>query len=201
MPESKQGRGGLHYCVGLPRSGKSTWCDRWVREVLSKPFKVDWQPAEFLECGDRLKFKVGDIKPCEPTPPPRARVVIAGDDFRTALHGNAFRVEAEGTVFAMMDVAARALLDRGFDVIVDETCTTEQTLLRYLRLDPNATPVFIDTPEEVCVERALASNKPFLVGPIRRMASQLSGLRDNWDQTVARLKAYLDHRKAQDIPC
>lgn len=178
MSESKQERGRLHYCVGLPRSGKSTWCDRWVREALTQENETHTDL-----CIDR----------------PRA--VIGGDDFRTALHGNAFRIEAEGTVFAMMDVATRALLDRGFDVIVDETCTTEQTLLRYLRLDPEATPVFMDATEEVCVERALADNRPFLVGPIRRMASQLKYLRGDWDIIVGRLKFYLDQRKAQDIPC
>jgi hypothetical protein len=189
---TEQEKGRLYYCVGLPRSGKSTRCDSWVR---NPDIHIDYTQV----------FELGDLKayPFDPQKPfvPRPRAIVCGDDFRQALHGNAYRVEAEGTVFAMMDVATRALLNRGFDVIVDETCTTEQTLLRYLRLDPNAEPVFVDTPEEECVERALASNKPFLVGPIRRMAAQLQHLRTDWDATVKRLKSYLDSRKAQDIPC
>jgi hypothetical protein len=189
---TEQEKGRLYYCVGLPRSGKSTRCDHWAR---NPDIHIDYTQV----------FELGALKayPFDPQKPfvSRPRAIVCGDDFRTALHGNAFRIEAEGTVFAMMDVATRALLNRGFDVIVDETCTTEQTLLRYLRLDPNAEPVFIDTPEEACVERALASNKPFLVGPIRRMAFQLESLRGDWDAVVGRLKHYLESRKAQDIPC
>lgn len=184
MSESEQGKGKLTFVVGLPRSGKSTYCDRWARYPDLEPTLVGDE-----EAADQ-PYKV--VTP---------RVVIGGDDFRTALHGNAYRVEAEGTVFAMMDVAVRGLLNRGFDVIVDETCTTEQTLLRYLRIDGEAVPVFIDTPMETCIERALASDKPFLVAPIKRMAFQLEYLRGNWDIIVGRLKHYLDNRKAQDIPC
>lgn len=176
-------KGKLFFVCGLARSGKSTFCDHWVRTGDLLPPRKD-------------ELDVFDVWVVE-----RPRAIVCGDDFRTALHGGQFTINAEGTVFAMMDVAARALLNRGFDVIIDETCTTEATLLRYLRIDPWATPIFIDTPAEVCVERARQAGKEYLVGPIQRMAAQLTTLRQNWDETIERLKAYLRERAQHDVTC
>lgn len=176
-------KGKLFFTVGLPRSGKSTWANKWVKfETYSDAFNSALWNSEHLFTNA--------------TP----RVIISGDDFRRALYGRAYQIEAEGAVFAMMDVATRALLSRGFDVIVDETCTTEATLIRYLRIDPEATPIFIETSEEECIARAIKTGKPYLVGPIERMAKQLKELRANWDETVDHLKHYLSQRELQDTP-
>lgn len=174
-------RGKLYATVGLPRSGKSTYADKWVLG------------DELPPRGD--EFDIFTVRKLE-----RPRVIVAGDDFRTALHGKEYLLEAEAQVFATMDVAIRALLARGFDVIIDETCTTEDTLSRYLRLDLNFTPVFIDTPAEVCVERALATGKDYLVLPIQNMARQLADLRPRWDETRARLTARLRQRYPYAFP-
>jgi len=172
-------RGRLLFTIGLPRSGKSVWCDDWVRgDRVPKVYE-----------GQFFEFRHQD----------RPRVIVCGDDFRRALYGREFQVEAEGSVFAAMDVATRALLNRGFDVIIDETSTTEQTLLRYLRLDINATPVWFDTPVSVCVSRAHETGRPYLEGPIYRMAAQLELLKRDWDSIIKRLKDYLASRATQDI--
>jgi predicted kinase len=168
-------RGKLFATVGLPRSGKSTYADDWVRgDIAGKR-------------GD--EYDVFEVRKID-----RPRVIIAGDDFRTALHGQPYLLEAEAAVFAMMDVAARALLARGFDVIIDETCTTEDTLSRYLRLDLDFTPVFIDTPLDVCIQRALDVGRHLLVEPMKNMARQLADLRPRWDEARARLTERLRRR-------
>lgn len=128
----------------------------------------------------------------------RPRAVVCGDDFRRAIHRHAYIPEAEGLVFATMDVAARALLLGGHDVLLDETATTEATILRYLRIDLDAQPVFVPTPEEVCIQRAIANGQEYLVNPIRRMASQLRDLTSDWANTFERLKAYVQERKVND---
>jgi predicted kinase len=182
-------RGNLYFTVGLPQSGKSTYCDQWVRH-----------PDVHIEYA--TVFELGVLKAIEDLQKPlvpRPRAVVAGDDFRRSLYGRSYQIEAEATVFAMMDVAARALLNRGFDVIIDETCTTEQTLLRYLRLDRTAVPVFMDASASVCIERAKAAGKEYLVGPIERMDRQLQHLRSDWDIIVDRLKFYLKTRESQDV--
>lgn len=129
----------------------------------------------------------------------RPRVVLGGDDFRLAVYGREYWPPGEGLVFACMDAAARALLARGFDVMVDETCTTQSTLLRYLKLDEDAVPHFVDTPAEVCVERAREKGREHLVGPIGRMAGQLAELRGGWDDAVAKLKEYVRMRRGLDV--
>jgi predicted kinase len=154
----------LHFVVGLPRSGKSTYCDHWVRQAGGCP-----------------------------------RAVVGGDDFRHAVYGSAFRREAESLVFAAMDTTCRALLRRGFEVIVDETHTTEESLRRVLRIDPDAVPHWLDVPIEVCEERARSTGKDFLVAPIRLMAGQLAQLRERLPETLRRLRDEVRVRHAADI--
>ncbi len=125
-------------------------------------------------------------------------MVVSGDAFRHSIHRHSYIGEAEGFVFATMDVAIRALLDSGHDVIVDETCTTEQTLLRYLRIDPDAVPVFIDTSMAECMRRAVRDGRAFLEGPIRRMNDQLASLLMDWDVTLKRVREHAVFRNAND---
>lgn len=173
-------KGRLYYTQSLPRAGKTSFAIKWSN------FEEELERTDYgFEC-----YKL---------PQNLKRAVISGDEFRKALHGNDFRIEAESTVYAMMDVATRALLNLGYDVLIDETCTTEQTLLRYLRLDPNAICIYIDVPEEECIRRAIETNKPYLIGPIKRMSKQLKELRANWNQTVDKLKLYLKERESQDV--
>lgn len=186
--------GQLYFTVGLPRSGKSTLADRWVGHAtrfsgdhlsLQSFLAREWPEHESVWLDGSRRWW-GDVK--------RPRAVVAGDDFRTALHGQPYVYESECVVFAAMDLATRALLLRGFDVIVDETCTTEQTLYRYLKIDLDARPVFVDTPAEVCLERARASGRGYLDGPIRAMAAQLASLRADWDGTYARVRQQIIRR-------
>ncbi len=156
----------LYFTVGLPRSGKSTFCKKWLNDMYLSD---------------------------------RPKVIICGDDFRTALHGHAYIPQAEGQVFAAIDTAARALLLTGFDVIIDETATTEATILRYLKIDIDARPIFMDADSSLCIARAKQDGKEFLVGPILRMKAQLEHLMKDWDATFARLIAYCESRQVQDV--
>jgi predicted kinase len=181
-------RGSLSFTIGLPRSGKSTFAAQWARTAeatITLDPRLDGVGCDF-------SVEVKDVTVARP------RVVVCGDDFRTALHGRTYIPEAEGTVFAMMDVAVRALLAGGFDVLIDETCTTEATLGRYLKIDPDALPVWVDTPEEECVRRAREAGKEYLVKPIGRMAEQLAQLKAGWPANYQRLRQYALMRKVHD---
>lgn len=129
----------------------------------------------------------------------RPRAIVCGDDFRHALHGHEYVPEAEGVVFSMMDTATRALLRRGFDVVVDETATTEGTIKRYLRIDRDAEPVWINTDTKTCIDRALATGKPYLVGPIERLGEQYRQLVADWPNNFLRWKEELFGRAKDDI--
>lgn len=139
------------------------------------------------------KFVVDKIKDGVPT------VIIGGDDFRKSITSKEFVPEAEGLVFASMDIAIRALLDRGFHVIVDETSTTKETLKRYYRLDINAQPVYVEADVEECISRVIANGKYFLVEPIRRMSKQLDKLMSNFQETINEIKKEIKQRKVQDV--
>lgn len=165
--------GRLYFTVKLPQSGGSSWSNKWVREA----------PVWYDDEKGLNHFAV--------TSP---RVVIGGDDFRIGVHGNEYLLAAEGLVFSTMDTACRALLSRGFDVLVDETCTTENTLLRYLLIDIDAQPVIIDTPAEECERRALASGKQYLVPVIRQMAKQKDELLKDWPATLERVRSRVRER-------
>lgn len=184
---SSNGPGRLHFLVGLPCSGKSTFANRWacyadedassrVLEVLTK-YRQD-----------------GTV-----SLPLRPRVVIAGDDFREGLHGKEYLPTAEPFVFATMDAAARALLLRGYDVLIDETSTTYWTLTRYLKVDLDASPIFIDTPVEECKRRALEAGRDYLVPHIERMHTPLTMMRHNWHEAFGRLREETCQRNQQDI--
>lgn len=169
-------RGQLFFLVKLPQSGGSSFGNAWAREAPY--FEGDWT---------------------DPPQVSRPRVVLGGDDFRIGVHGMEYLRTSEGLVFATLDAAARALLSRGFDVLIDETSTTPETLLRYLLIDINAQPILIDTPEEECVRRALASGKNYLVEPIRQMARQKEELLKDWPAALERVRRRILERYPNDV--
>lgn len=172
-------KGRLYYTIGLPGSGKSLAANKWVT------YDVDLlYDEERLSCDYRLR---------------RPRVVIGGDDFRIGTHSLEYLRTSEGLVFAQMDTAIRALLYRGFDVLVDETSTTEATLLRYYLMDFNAQAIIIDTPAEECVRRAKESGRDYLVPCIEQMQKQKDELLKDWPMAVDRVKSRILERYPNDI--
>lgn len=161
--------GRLWFTIAIPRAGKSTVANDWV------------------------------LNPKPEDGPYRPRVIVSGDDFRKAIHQHDYIPEAEGIVFSHMDVTARALLRRGFDVCMDETCTSQSTLMRYLRIDLEARPIWVNTSLEVCKARALEAGKGYLVGPIERMHAQLTALRADFPAIVEKLKSYVLMRRGLDV--
>ena len=126
----------LLYCIGLPRSGKSTICTKWANE---KPM----------------------------------RAIVNSDSIRLALTGRRYEPLAETQVFATKHIMIRALLERGFDVMVDGTHSTEISIKRILEIDINATavPIFVDCAE--CVKRARDTGQEDLIPSIERINDNL----------------------------
>lgn len=125
----------------------------------------------------------------------RPRAIVSGDAFRIGVTGEEYNAIAEGCVFSAMDVAIRGLLHTGFDVIIDETCTTEATIQRYLQIDRDV--VFISMPgdADVCCARAIACGKARMVPVIRKFAEQLKNIRRGFQERVDRIREDLDRRE------
>lgn len=124
----------------------------------------------------------------------KPKVVLAGDDFRLAMTGHVYLPHAEAHIFAVLDTAALALLNRGYDVLIDETATSDATVMRYLRLDINATPIFIKTPPEECKKRAILAGREYLLPVIDRLTPQFNRMFHNWQTIIPVLKAKVEHR-------
>lgn len=154
--------GKLFFCIGLPRCGKSTFCQKWANgDILSK-VSVDYD-------SDNMSYKINRLV---------KRVVVNVDEIRLSLHGNRYEPLAETMVFAITHVMIRTLLNQGYDVIVDETNTTEISIQRLLEIDPNATPIFIDTPIEECKKRAIETGQPDLLPVIDRIYGNLQRIKE-----------------------
>lgn len=104
-------------------------------------------------------------------------VILSGDTFRKALYDGVYNRLTEPFIFSTIDVCARALLLDGIDVIIDETCTDIRTVMRYLAIDPYATPILVDTPEQECIRRALINKQHYLVSVIEWQAKNLAKLK------------------------
>jgi predicted kinase len=153
-------RGHLHFLIGLPRSGKSTWATNWMRGTPS--------------------VRNGIVYP---------RVVVCADDIRLAIIGERFWAPAEPAVHMVKDYMTEALLARGHDVCIDGTHTTEPSIRQNYQTDPNASWTFINTPVAACKERAVATNQSDLVDVINRMEKQLANLQaTGLPQTLARIQ-------------
>ncbi len=104
-------------------------------------------------------------------------VVLSGDTFRNALYNGVYNRSAEPFIFATLDIAAKALLMEGYDVIIDETCTDIRTALRYIAIDPDVQFILVDTPKEECIRRALINKQGYLVSVIEWQSRNLESMR------------------------
>ena len=92
--------------------------------------------------------------------------VICGDDIRLAF-GVEFDPRLEEFVWGTFNTMVRASLIRGLDVVLDGTHTTRFRRERVINLgkefDADIKVIFVKTPYETCVERAIESNFPLAV--------------------------------------
>lgn len=149
----------LAFTIGLPRSGKSTLAKRWLAgdvEIVNHRFDANLSPEAISRFNNV------------------PRVVVTPDAWRLAL-GHRYNWYAEPVVFSNVQIAIRALL-MDYDVLVDDTHTTEESIKRIFEVEPAATWVIVDTDYGVCVDRAKSCGQGDLEGVIKRMAMQIAVL-------------------------
>lgn len=104
------------------------------------------------------------------------RVSLCRDDFRIAVYGERFCARREPEMHNIFDAAVRALHNTSlYRIILDETNCSVKSIRSVFRLDIDAKPYFINTPIDICLERAYATNQPDLAegGVITRMFDNL----------------------------
>lgn len=92
------------------------------------------------------------------------RVVVNGDNIRLSLYNKRYCSNGEGFVHAIEEVMIRSLLmNENQKLLLDDTHTTKSSIKKVLQLDIDAEFIFIDTPKDVCYERARATNQEDLI--------------------------------------
>lgn len=145
--------GQLYFLIGLPRSGKSTIAQK------------------FLD-GDSVGF-FGNLKDVEGFRYSRPRVVLALDSFRKAVSGNRYNWWAEPSVYHSVDIAATALLQSNYNVLIDDTHTTPESWKRIFRVSPNAIYRIVEVGSCECKRRAAETGQNDLDEVIDRLANNL----------------------------
>lgn len=160
----------LFFFVNCARAGKSTVSKKWERyEHFDEPHLKSLNA--YQHNFDGMYFTESYVSP-------NPRVVINADTIRLALHGKRFDSSRESEVWDAKWLMIKTFLHQGYDVLVDGTNTSHNTIWQILRIRENATPIFLGTPKEVCEERAYSSGQPDLVekGVIDRMFGNLEHL-------------------------
>lgn len=104
--------------------------------------------------------------------------IVCPDAIRLAMHGQRFLASAESAVWEAAYLMARSLFFAGHKiVIVDATNNTvksrDEWIARLGDIVANFKCIPINTPKEVCIERAAGTGRPELIPVIERMASKM----------------------------
>lgn len=104
------------------------------------------------------------------------RVVVNSDTIRLALHGKRYYRDAEPHVHAQTYLMVKVLHLDGYEVLVDETSTSEGSIRRWLEIDKTAQFIWTNTPIQVCLQRAHDTNQIDLNPVIKRHFDNIENL-------------------------
>lgn len=103
--------------------------------------------------------------------------VVERDSIRLALYGLPYRPEGEGMVKALDDLFIKTLFHTGYTtVIVDETNFSKAARQRRIHPDWETSFVVVDTPADVCKERAIITGQEYLLSVIDEMHARYEPL-------------------------
>jgi len=139
----------LNFTIGLARSGKSTICQQWLHGKIAI---VNGIPCE-------TPYSITQSHP---------RIVICDDAIRRAITGDRFNLAAESQVYALKYGMIRTMLKQGYEVMVDDTHTTDVSVQRLLEINHKANFMLVDTDVDECIQRAIKTKQEDLVEVIKR---------------------------------
>lgn len=123
----------------------------------------------------KLYFMVGSARSgkstvCKALAKELNATILTQDSFRLAVYDRDWWGDSEPVVFSHVDVAARALLINGTNVLIDETNTLAWRREHWLGLGGEA--FYVKTPLDVCISRCDPANVD-LIGAVKRMHGNL----------------------------
>ena len=127
----------IYMMVGLPRSGKSTFVDLNLKEMLP---------------------------------------IVSADRLRLLIYGQKFWAPGEKLVWTIRSIIIKSLLEQGIDIVIDETNTTKERRREIIDLakeyNYSVKAVIIETPKDICINRAKMEGDNNIIPVIERMAEQ-----------------------------
>lgn len=101
----------------------------------------------------------------------RGYPMVCPDAIRVSLHGRKFIPEAEPMVWAIAQYMVRALFLSGHDTVtLDATNLTSKRRDAWITKDWNIAYLYINTPKEVCMQRAKDNGDEDIIPIIEKMA-------------------------------
>lgn len=124
------------------------------------------------------------------------RLILSGDDIRRAISGERFNAYTETMVWAVQEIALRALYNRGHHILLDDTHTSFSSIVKALYIDPDLEIEWLIPNKEVnseefvdyvklCKSRAVSTNQADLSSIIDRMAANLGKMLPDFDKKLA----------------
>lgn len=105
--------------------------------------------------------------------------VVCPDAIRLALHGQPWQPLAEGFVWAIAKIMVRALFIAGHKkVILDATNTSFKRREEWKSNSWTREYHIVNTPKDVCIQRAKESNQEYLIPVIEKMAVEFESIHD-----------------------
>jgi hypothetical protein len=142
----------LYFLIAPARAGKSTYCRDWERWSTGSP-----------------NFHNGA----------RPRVVVNADSLRLAMYGQRWNGYMEGIIHSFNEIIIKKYLLMGYDVLVDETNCSINTIKKILAIRNDAIPIVLNTPISTCIRRAYDTNQEDLIPVIQKMFANLKKI---WSQ-------------------
>lgn len=103
--------------------------------------------------------------------------IVNPDAIRLAIHGQRFNAQAEPFVWLVAKTMIRSLFLAGHKVVIVDACNTTRKRRDDLRsVEWETFFKVVDTPKEVCLERATSENDGDIIPVIERMAAQYEPL-------------------------
>lgn len=109
-----------------------------------------------------------------------AAPIVSKDSIRLALHGMPYVALAEPMVRAISRIMVQSLFHVGHEVVIADETHVSRAARDFMKEGPWQTEFYeVTTPMEICVQRAIETEQPWLVDVIPEMAARYEALGDD----------------------
>ena len=128
------------------------------------------------------------------------RIVVSCDKIRLALYGIRYASTADIFVEAIEDVTVRLYLEQGYDILIDETNTTDRRIKKCFGWDIGADYHIVEVPLEVLKHRCYATKQDDMLKVVERHTNNIKELSERWGDNIHANIERLRHQVRMDPP-